>query len=164
MAHSIESRVPFTDMKVFDVARMLPKNYKVSDGTTKVALRNAARKVIPNDAWKKKKLGFPVPIREWIREEDFYKEIKNTFNTDISKELFNNDYLIKILDEHKNREKDNYRKIWAVYSFLKWYDEYFVKRQKNSKYLRKIKKTLAKKVKYVYNISDRRAVTTSGRW
>ena len=49
-------------------------------------------------------------------------------NTDISKELFNNDYLIKILDEHKNREKDNYRKIWAVYSFLKWYDEYFVKR------------------------------------
>lgn len=128
MAHSIESRVPFTDMKVFDVARMLPKNYKVSDGTTKVALRNAARKVIPNDAWKKKKLGFPVPIREWIREEDFYKEIKNTFNTDISKELFNNDYLIKILDEHKNREKDNYRKIWAVYSFLKWYDEYFVKR------------------------------------
>ena len=152
MAHSIESRVPFTDMKVFDVARMLPKNYKVSDGTTKVALRNAARKVIPNDAWKKKKLGFPVPIREWIREED------------ISKELFNNDYLIKILDEHKNREKDNYRKIWAVYSFLKWYDEYFVKRQKNSKYQRKIKKTLAKKVKYVYNISDRRAVTTSGRW
>ena len=63
----------------------------------------------------------------------------------ISKELFNNDYLIKILDEHKNREKDNYRKIWAVYSFLKWYDEYFVKRQKNSEYLRKIKKTLAKK-------------------
>ena len=88
MAHSIESRVPFTDMKVFDIARMLPKNYKVSDGTTKVALRNAARKVIPNDAWKKKKLGFPVPIREWIREEDFYEEIKNTFNTDISKELF----------------------------------------------------------------------------
>ena len=51
------------------------------------------------------------------------KEYKGKF-----KELFNNDYLIKILDEHKNREKDNYRKIWAVYSFLKWYDEYFVKR------------------------------------
>ena len=59
---------------------------------------------------------------------NFYNEIKNTFNTDISKELFNNDYLMKILDEHKNREKDNYRRIWAVYSFLKWYEEYFVKR------------------------------------
>lgn len=128
MAHSIESRVPFTDIKVFDVARKLPKNYKVSDGTTKVALRNAAKKVIPNDAYKKKKLGFPVPIREWIREDDFYNEIKTTFNTDISKELFNTDYLIKILDEHRDRKKDNYRKIWAVYSFLKWYDEYFIKR------------------------------------
>ena len=128
MAHSIESRVPFTDIDVFKVSSILPKKYKLSEGTTKVALREAAKKVIPNDAYKKKKLGFPVPIREWIRENDFYNEIKNTFNTDISKELFNNDYLMKILDEHKNRVKDNYRRIWAVYSFLKWYEEYFVKR------------------------------------
>ena len=128
MAHSIESRVPFTDIDVFKISSILPKKYKVSEGTTKVALREAAKKVIPNDAYKKKKLGFPVPIREWIREDDFYNEIKNTFNTDISKELFNTDYLMKILDEHKNREKDNYRRIWAVYSFLKWYEEYFVKR------------------------------------
>ena len=128
MTHSIESRVPFTDIDVFKVSSLLPRKYKVSDGVTKVALRNAAKRVIPNDAYKKKKLGFPVPIREWIREDDFYEEIKNTFNTDISKELFNNEYLLKILDEHKDRRKDNYRKIWAVYSFLKWYDEYFVKR------------------------------------
>lgn len=128
MAHSIESRVPFTDTEVFKVSSSLPKNYKVSNNTTKVALRNAAKRVIPNEAYKKKKLGFPVPIREWIREEDFYNEIKDTFNTDISKELFNNEYLLRILEEHKNREKDNYRRIWAVYSFLKWYHEYFVVR------------------------------------
>ncbi len=128
MAHSIESRVPFTDIDVFKVSSILPKNYKVSDGITKVALRNAAKKVIPNEAYKKKKLGFPVPIREWIREEDFYKEIKNTFNTSIASELFNTKYLNKILEEHKNKKRDNYRKIWAVYSFLKWYDEYFIKR------------------------------------
>ena len=128
MAHSIESRVPFTDIEVFKISSILPKKYKVNDGVTKVALRNAAKKVIPNDAYKKKKLGFPVPIREWIREEDFYQEIKDTFTTDISKELFNTDYLLRILEEHKNKTKDNYRKIWAVYSFLKWYDEYFIKR------------------------------------
>ena len=72
MAHSIESRVPFTDMEVFKISSMLPRKYKVSDGITKVALRNAAKRVIPNDAYKKKKLGFPVPIREWIREDDFH--------------------------------------------------------------------------------------------
>ena len=125
MAHSIESRVPFTDIKVFNVSKTLTKKYKVTNGVTKVALRQAAKKVIPTEAYKKKKLGFPVPIREWIREEDFYNEIKNTFNKEISKELFNNNYLLKILDEHKNKEKDNYRKIWAVYSFLKWYEIYF---------------------------------------
>ena len=125
MAHSIESRVPFTDIKVFNISKTLTKKYKVTSGVTKVALRHAAKKSIPTEAYTKKNLGFPVPIREWIREEDFYKEIKNTFNKDISKELFNNDYLLKILDEHKNRTKDNYRKIWAVYSFLKWYEVYF---------------------------------------
>ena len=125
MAHSIESRVPFTDIDVFKISSTLTPKYKVSNGVTKVALRQAAKKVIPTEAYKKKKLGFPVPIREWIREDDFYQEIKNTFNKDISKELFNNDYLIKILDEHKNKEKDNYRRIWAVYSFLKWYEVFF---------------------------------------
>ena len=125
MAHSIESRVPFTDVDVFKISSTLTPKYKVSNGVTKVALRQAAKKVIPTEAYKKKKLGFPVPIREWIREDDFYQEIKNTFNKDISKELFNNDYLIKILDEHKNKEKDNYRRIWAVYSFLKWYEVFF---------------------------------------
>lgn len=125
MAHSIESRVPFTDVEVFKISSSLTKKHKVSDGTTKVALRNAAKKIIPNEAYKKKKLGFPVPIREWIREEDFYNEINNAFDKDISKELFNNDYLHRILDEHKNKVKDNYRRIWAVYSFLKWYEVYF---------------------------------------
>ena len=121
MVNSIESRVPFTDIEVFKIASSIPIKYK----TNKMALRSAAKKVIPNEAYKKKKLGFPVPIREWIREDDFYNEIKNTFNMDISKELFNNNYLIKVLDEHKNKVKDNYRRIWAVYSFLKWYQVYF---------------------------------------
>ena len=125
MAHSIESRVPFTDINVFNISKTLTKKYKVTNGVTKVALRQAAKESIPTEAYKKKKLGFPVPIREWIREDDFYNEIKNTFNKNISKELFNNEYLLKILYEHKNKVKDNYRRIWAVYSFLKWYEVYF---------------------------------------
>jgi asparagine synthase (glutamine-hydrolysing) len=125
MAFSIESRVPFTDMEVFNVSRKLNKTYKVRNGMTKAALREAAKKDIPNDSYKKKKLGFPVPIRDWIREDDFYNEIKNTFNSDISLELFNNDYILNLLEEHKNGVRDNYRKIWAVYSFLKWYQVFF---------------------------------------
>ena len=127
MAYSLESRVPFTDISVFRVASSLPLDYKLRNGTTKACLRDASKKSIPNESYKKKKLGFPVPIRDWIREDDFYQEIKNTFEMDIAEELFKKDYLMKLLDEHKNMVRDNYRKIWAIYSFLKWYEVFFIK-------------------------------------
>jgi asparagine synthase (glutamine-hydrolysing) len=126
MAYSLESRVPFTDIEVFKVSSSLPMNYKLKDGFTKASLREAAKRSIPNESYKKKKLGFPVPIRDWIREDDFYNEIKDTFQMDISKELFKEDYLMKLLDDHKNKVRDNYRKIWAIYSFLKWYQVFFI--------------------------------------
>lgn len=126
MAFSIESRVPFTDIRVFQLASSLPKEYKVRDKVTKVALRDAAKMDIPNESYKKKKLGFPVPIREWIMEDDFYEEIRRTFELDIASELFQKDAIMKLLDEHKNGVKDHYRRIWAIYSFLKWYEVFFL--------------------------------------
>lgn len=125
MANSLEGRVPFIDKEVFKCASSLPFEYKVTKQNTKVALRDAAKKVIPTEAYKKKKLGFPVPLRAWMREKDFYNEIKNTFDSDISKELFNNKYIVKLLDDHYNNKKDNYKKVWTIYCFLKWYQVYF---------------------------------------
>lgn len=125
MAHSLEGRVPFVDPEVFKIASSLPLDYKVTKANTKVSLRDAAKRVIPNESYKKKKLGFPVPIREWMRDEDVYSEIKKTFETKEAGELFNQKYIIKLLDDHKNKKKDNYRKVWTIYSFLKWYEVYF---------------------------------------
>lgn len=126
MAFSLESRVPFTDIEVFKLSRTLTPKYKIKDNVTKAALRDAAKKDIPNESYKKKKLGFPVPIREWIKEEDFYNEIKETFNMEIVDELFDKKYLLNLLENHKVGKRDNYRKIWAIYSFLKWYKVYFM--------------------------------------
>lgn len=126
MAFSIESRVPFTDVEVFRIASKLPKEYKIRNKMTKAALRDAAKRDIPNESYKKKKLGFPVPVREWIKDEDFYQEIKNTFELDIADSLFKKDAIMKLLDDHKNGIRDNYRKVWAIYSFLKWYQVFFM--------------------------------------
>lgn len=126
MAFSIESRVPFTDIEVFNIAKMMPKEYKIRNNMTKASLREAAKRDIPNESYKKKKLGFPVPIREWIKEDDFYNDIKNTFEMDIASELFNKDYIMKLLEDHKNGVRDNYRRVWAIYSFLKWYKVFFI--------------------------------------
>ena len=125
MANSVEGRVPFVDKEVFKIASGLPTNYKVTKENTKVALRSAAQKVIPTEAYKKKKLGFPVPVREWMRDEDIYLDIKKSFESDIANKYFNTEYLNKLLEEHKNKTKDNYRKIWNVYVFLRWYHVFF---------------------------------------
>ena len=125
MMFGLEARTPFLDNKVYEVAKSLPTYAKINKETTKVALRKAASKVIPNEAYKKKKLGFPVPIRDWIKEDDVYKEVKRELNSKVAKKFFNTEILLKMLDEHKNGKKDNYRKVWTVYSFLKWYDVFF---------------------------------------
>ena len=126
MASSIEGRTPFTDKEVFNLAKTIPMQYKVTKDNTKVALREAAKKEIPNESYKKKKLGFPVPIREWMKEEEFYNEIKRAFSTQFAGEIFNQKYILKLLDEHKNNKKDNYKKVWIIYSFLKWHEIFFL--------------------------------------
>jgi len=125
MANGLEGRVPFVDKEVFRVSAKLPLDYKVTKENTKVALRASAHKVIPNESYKKKKLGFPVPIRDWMRDDDVYQDIKASFETDVAKKYFDVDYLIHLLDQHKAQKKDNYRKIWNVYCFLKWYHVFF---------------------------------------
>lgn len=125
MANSLEGRVPFVDQNVFSIASSLPLDYKVTKENTKVALRDAAKRVIPNESYKKKKLGFPVPIRDWMREDDVYEEIKRMFETDIAQKYFDTKKLIHLLDEHREKKQDNYRKVWNVYCFLKWYYVFF---------------------------------------
>lgn len=125
MANSLEGRVPFVDKEVFKVASSLPFEYKVTKQNTKMALRDASKKVIPNESYKKKKLGFPVPLRNWMRDEDLYSEIKNVFSKDFVSDIFNQNYIIGLLDSHKSGKKDNYKKVWTVYCFLKWYEVFF---------------------------------------
>ena len=126
MASSLEGRVPFIDKEVFKIATGLSIDKKVTKENTKVALRMAAKEVIPTDAYKKKKLGFPVPIREWMKTPEVSGKIKEMFNKDFTSKFFKVDVINKLLDEHVAGKKDNYRKIWTIYSFLTWYEIYFV--------------------------------------
>jgi len=125
MAHSLEVRVPFLDKKVFEVARHIPTKYKVNKQNTKYAMRMAAHRYLPDMVAEKKKLGFPVPIRIWIKDEKYYSIIKSAFTSKAANIFFNTDILMKYLDEHKEGKADNSRKIWTVYMFLVWYEDYF---------------------------------------
>ena len=121
----IEARTPFLDEKVYNIARKLPVSSKINKETTKIALRKAAEKVIPNESYKKKKLGFPVPLREWIREDELYNEIKEKFNSKTAEKYFDIKRINKLLEDHKSGKKDCYKKVWTIYTFIVWYNEYF---------------------------------------
>ena len=73
----------------------------------------------------KKKLGFPVPIRIWLKEDKYYNTVKDAFTSPAAAEFFNVDEIVKLLDDHRNGKNDNSRKIWAIYMFLVWYKRYF---------------------------------------
>ena len=127
MAHSLESRVPFLDRCVFDLSATIPTSLKANEQQTKLTLRDAAEFAIPKDWAQKEKLGFPVPVVNWLREERYYTMVKEWLTGDIAREFFNTDELVRLLDEHK-AGADRSRKIWIVYMFLMWYKIYFVDR------------------------------------
>ncbi len=142
MANSLELRVPFLDKEVMALAEQIPTKYRVThkEGTsetkyiTKYAMRLAAKKDTPSETAKtaaKKKLGFPVPIRVWLKEEKYYNIVRGYFESDSSKQFFNVEPLVKLLDDHRDGKADNSRKIWTVFTFLVWYRVYF---EKNGEY------------------------------
>lgn len=125
MANSLELRVPFLDKNVMALACTLPLDCRVNTTTTKLALRRAAEKTLPRVTAQKDKLGFPVPIREWLAQDEYYDIVKTAFTSDTAEKYFNTQKLIKLLDTHKSGKADLSRKIWTVYTFIVWYGEYF---------------------------------------
>jgi asparagine synthase (glutamine-hydrolysing) len=125
MAHSIEGRVPYMDKEVFAVAAKLPTKLRVTRKVTKLAFRQAAARHLKPKWADKKKLGFPVPIRLWLRDDIYYARVKTAFESEAAAEFFHVDKLIKLLDAHRLGKTDNSRKIWTIYMFLLWHREYF---------------------------------------
>ena len=132
MANSIDIRAPFMDKEVMKLALTLPLKYKVQPPRTKVAFRAAADRAIRQKTAQKKKLGFPIPLRSWLKEEQYYKIVKEMFLSEEANKFFHTDLLVKMLKEHKsgknkNEKTDNSRKIWTIYVFLVWYKRFFDK-------------------------------------
>lgn len=127
MAHSLELRVPFLDKAVFEVASKIPTNLKTANGTTKYVLRKAAEGIVPEHVLNRKKLGFPVPIRHWLKAEmnEWAKTIIRESDTDY---LLNKTYVLQLLEDHCQGKADNSRKIWTVLMFMVWHQVYVEKK------------------------------------
>ena len=126
MAHSLELRVPFLDKEVMAYAQTIPHEYKINGKNTKYILREASKNILPREWVDRKKMGFPVPIRYWMKEEKYYNIIKSYFTSDFASVFFDTDALMRLLDDHKAGKVNNGRKVWTVFTFLVWYKRFFV--------------------------------------
>lgn len=126
MAHSLELRVPYLDKKIAELANSIPTKYLVNKHDTKYALRKASEKVLP-EAWAKRpKLGFPTPIKQWLKEPRFYKQVRALFTADFVNEIFDQKKIVKLLDDNYHGDGSARRQIWTIYTFLVWYKLFFI--------------------------------------
>lgn len=126
MAHSLELRVPFLDMKVANFARTIPDRLRYKDGTVenaKYLLRKASKAFVPATTQKRKKLGFPIPLAEWLRARTDWQEklITHPFLS----ERFDVQHIRVLVREHMSGEKNNARKLFIFLMLVAWYDAYF---------------------------------------
>ncbi|WP_052356805.1 asparagine synthetase B family protein [[Clostridium] dakarense] len=130
MSQSIELRVPFLDKEVLEVSKHLKLNQKINKDNTKVLLREAFKDIVPEHMVQKKKLGFPTPIRVWLKE-DLGDVVRKTINEADVNNFINKDYALEILDNHIKNKEDNSRKIWTIFAFCLWYQIHIEKQNIN---------------------------------
>jgi asparagine synthase (glutamine-hydrolysing) len=122
MAHSLELRVPYLDRAVFEVAARLDTPMKLPPGSrvTKYALRQALREVVPSSTVDRPKLGFPTPIRVWLRGElgDWAHDVLARSGAG---ELLDLGYARRLLAAHQRGQADHSRKLWTVLMFCLWH-------------------------------------------
>lgn len=134
----LDIRMPYCDLRMFDIARRMPSRFKAADGSNKMALRAAASRVLPDEVAYRKKLGFPVPVRKWLADPSVNADIRRAFDSEAAAEFFNVDEIGALLDEflgQKPRVKHPiwfprhqallWRHVWTIYLFIRWYELFF---------------------------------------
>jgi asparagine synthase (glutamine-hydrolysing) len=121
MANSLELRVPFLDPEVFAVASRLPVQAKITRTTTKYALRRALEPIVPPHVLNRPKLGFPVPIRHWLRAGELLEWAYQMVDSSAADELIYLSAVRRMLNEHRCGTTDHSRRLWTVLIFMLWH-------------------------------------------
>lgn len=127
MAHSIETRVPFLDKRLVELAIHIPESMKIKNGNTKHILKEAVRGIIPDEIIDRKKQGFGAPVEEWLADKEKGTPLLNFVRNSRLKELnlLNYDYIEKLFAAHQQGKANNQFRIWTLITLSRWYDYWF---------------------------------------
>ena len=134
----LDIRMPFCDLRMFEIARHMPSRFKNTKEGNKIALRAAASRVLPQEVAYRRKLGFPVPVSGWLRDSTVNADIRRAFESPVAEEFFNVDEIGALLDVFLGEEPRVkhpiwfprhkallWRHVWTIYLFIRWYELFF---------------------------------------
>ncbi len=120
MAASIESRVPFLDHKLVEFTAKMPTKMKLRGRETKWILREAMKDVLPEEILTRPKMGFPVPVGNWFRNEFRHIVEENVLSERaLNRRIFNADFVRQIVNEH-NAGANYDERLWFLVNFEMW--------------------------------------------
>lgn len=135
----LDVRMPFCDLRIFDIARRVPSRFKVDASGNKLILRRAAERVLPHEVAYRKKLGFPVPVCDWLADPSYNGDIRRAFESETAARFFNISEINALLSTflggkpnlwHRLRYRGNkaalWRRVWSIYVFIRWYELFFL--------------------------------------
>lgn len=127
MAHSLEARVPFTDLELFEYMANLAGPFKLRGLELKYLLKQAMKPFLPKKILSKKKIGLEIPYSKW-----FCFELKELLSNNLSESFLkdipfiNTRYVQQVVSEHINKKLDRGRELWSLLNFAIWYRLYFI--------------------------------------
>ena len=127
MTASLEGREPFLDHRVIEFAAQLPDHYKYFKGSKKYIIKEILHQYIPEKIMNRPKMGFAIPIENWLTNE--LKQLVNDYlnESEIEKQnIFNVDYVKKIKIDFFNGKKEFATKIWYLLMFQMWYKKWMI--------------------------------------
>jgi asparagine synthase (glutamine-hydrolysing) len=124
-ACGVELHTPFSDLRLFNVARRIPSSYQFDGEQNKVVFRMAAESKLPHEVAFRKKVGFPVPVRKWLSDERYNKPVEAALFGEASQKLFNQDAVHDLWTRFIGGESLLWNRVYAVYVFLIWYEMNF---------------------------------------
>lgn len=125
MANSIESRVPFLDHRLVELALQIPMDMKIKNGVSKYILKEAVRGIIPDEVIDRKKQGFAAPVSEWLTSA-LRTELPNIiWKSKIwDADILNREAVQKLIEDHQNHRTDASFRIWNLITLCLWFDRW----------------------------------------
>ena len=125
MAVSLEARAPFLDYRLVEFSQKIPQSIKYQNNILKYLPKKLLGRYIPKELFERPKMGFGIPIGQWLRQDIKYLIDKYLSNERLKKEgFFDMAYVNKIILQHMDGKQDNTSILWALLMFEMWLEKY----------------------------------------